>query len=340
MNYRFIKIISTALLIIFGLFLNSSFVYAEDIVLQSKSGGTSAVLYNYNIGSEDARSLSELVPVDYDNALEKLIKKSHFIDKNLKPIYTFNASGEVTTYHNPLGLDYADFHSIIDNELALHPDSLGLIAAHDQISPLEWEDKLKKLSAKGMDHLSYAEKFDLALCLEYDDARVKRSESLTERTKKADEILTALWKVDKQPIVWYTHFDLYFMDKCQKIVAGAPDLEIDQEYIKKESALDDELIAYAAGDTILNSMKKAQSNGWKDAPISTYNLPKCKLKYLLRAVNGKADEVRRLVTFHSKTYPAYLYNGKFDGYGGAEYAYWQRWVKQIETQLKEANAAK
>jgi hypothetical protein len=340
MNYRFIKILPIAIFIILGFFLNVSFAHAEDIVLQSKSRGIPASLHNYGIGYDYTRRLSELVPVDYNNALEKIEKKSVSIDKNSLPSYTFNASGEVTTYHNPPGLDYADFHSIIDNELVLHPDSLGLIAAHEQISPFEWEDKVKKLSAKGMDHLSYAEKFDLALCLEYDDVRVKRRYPLAERTKKADEILTALWKEDKQPIVWYAHLELYQMDEDEKMIGGAPYLEIDQEYIKKESALDDELIAFAAGETILNSMKKAQSNGWKDGPISTYNLSKCKLNYLLRAVNGKADEVRRLVTFHSKIYPEYLYNGKFDGYGGAEYAYWQRWIKQIETQLKEGNAAK
>jgi hypothetical protein len=281
-----------------------------------------------------------MAPGSYDNVLLKIAKKSDLMYKNMISKDTLNASGVVTTYHNPPGLDYADYHSIIDNELALHPDSLALIAAYDQISPLKWEDKVKNLSAKGMDHLSYAEKFDLALCLEYDDARVKRSKPLTDRMKKADEILTVLWKADKQPIVWYAHHGLYKHDMFQKLLDGSPFLETEQEYIKNESGLDDELIAYAAGDTILNSMKKAQSNGWKNGPISTYNLSKSQLKYLLEAVNGKFNEISSLVIYHTKRDPVYLYNGKFDGYGGAEYAYWQRWIKQIETQLKEGNAAK
>jgi hypothetical protein len=340
MNYYIIKKIPIALFIISGFLLNVIFAHAEDIVLHTKSPSEILLLHNYNIGYEYYRHLSEIVPIDYNYTLEKIAKKTDYIDKNLIIKNTLDAYGSVTTYHNPPGLDYADFHSIIDNELALHPDSLGLIAAHDQISPLEWEDKVKKLSAKGVNHLSYTEKYDLALCLEYDDVRVKRSEPLTERMKKADDILTALWKEDKQPIVWYSRSQTYRMDEYQKIVAGAPYVEIDQEYIKKESALDDELIAFSAGDKVLNSIKKAQNNGWKDGPISTYNLSKNQLKYLLEAVKGKVNVVRGLISEHSKIYPEYLYNGKFDGYGGAEYAYWQRWVKQIETQLKEANAAK
>jgi hypothetical protein len=340
MNYRITKIISTLLLIILGLFLNSSFGHAEDIVLQSNSRGAVAMLKNYGIGRDNITHLSELVPVDYDNALEKLAKKGEAIEKNMGSKDTFNDTGRVTTFHNIPDIHYEELHLLIDNELALHPDSLGLIAAHNQISPLEWEDKVKKLSAKGMEHLSYAEKFDLALCLEYDDVRVKRSEPLTERMKKADEILTTLWKQDKQPIVWYAHLGLCKKDMFQKMIAGATYEETNPEFVKKENVLDDEFIAFAAGDKVVNSIKKAQNNDWKYGPISTYNLSKNQLKYLLEAVKGKVNVLNELISEHSNTYPAYLYNGKFDGYGGAEYAYWQRWVKQIETQLKEANAAK
>jgi len=343
MNYHIIKKIPITLFIISGLFLNITFVHAEDIILQSKQHSHNYInsyLYNYNIGYEGGRHLSEIVPLDYDNTLEKIAKKSDFINKNMIINNIINATGVVTTYHNPPGLDYTDFHSIIDNELALHSNSLGLIAAYDQISPLEWEDKVKQLSTKGMDHLSYAEKFDLALCLEYDDARVKRSEPISDRLKKADEILTNLWKEDKLPIIWCTRFGLYQTIMFQNITDGAPFLKTEQEFYKKESILDNELIDFAAGDTVLASTKKAELNGWKNGPVSTYSLSKSQLKYLLQAVKGKANVIKGLILEHSKTYPEYLYNGKFDGYGGAEYAYWQRWIKQIESQLKEGNAAK
>jgi hypothetical protein len=343
MNYRIIKILPIALFSIPIIFLNSGFAHAEDLVVQSKCLHKSAVLYNYNIGYEGYRDLSEIVPVDYNNALEKLRKQYQFLfkSKNMSINVFVNDIKSTTTYHNFPGLDYADLHPIIDNELALHPDSLGLIAAHDQISPLEWDDKVKQLSAKGMERLSYAEKFDLALALEYDDARVKRSEPLSERTKKADEILTALWNEDKQLIVWYARFGLYDEDKNYRLTNGEPELETKQECNKKESALYDELIAYSVGDTILDATKKARANGWKDGPLSTYNLSKSQLKYLLQFVNFKANYSRPLTLTVPEKSPAYQQIGRLNGFGdAAEYAYWKRWVKQIEAQMKEGNAAK
>jgi hypothetical protein len=339
MNYRFIKKISTILLIILGLFLNSSFVYAEDLVVKLKRTYVSTSPFNYAVGCVADKRISETVSVDYDNALEKMLKEYDLLYKNMNSNgyggIVANPSECVITYHI-LDIHYSDLHPIIDNELTLHPDSLGLIMAHDQISPLEWEDKVKKLSAKGIDHLSYAEKFDLTLCLEYYDPRVSRSEPLSERLKKADEILAALWKEDNQLIVWYTRFGLYNEDEFRRLGNGEPELETTQESIKKKSALDDDLIAFAAGDTILKSTRKAQANGWKDGPISTYNLSKSQLKYLLQAVNNKAGLARpRELGRMGKPYSHINELGD-----AAEYAYWQRWIKQIEAQLKEANAAK
>jgi len=341
MNYRIIKILPIALFSILAIAMDISAVYADDLILQSKNSHVAALLHDYDIGWIGHKKLSEIVPIDYDSALEKLSKQYTLSTKNMNIIVTANTSGSVTNYQNVLDAHYADFHPIIDNELALHPDSLGLIAAHDQISPLEWEDKVKKLSAKGMDHLSYAEKFDLALSLEYDDVRVKRSEPLTDRQKKAEDIFTTLWKEDKQLIVWEAFSELYQKNMIQKIISGAPELETKQEESKKQSALYAELVAYSVGDSILDSIKKAQSNGWKDGPISTYSLSKNQLILFLQFVNSKASSSRPLALSVPEKSPEYQQIGRLNGFGdAAEYAYWQRWIKQIDAQMKDANAAK